>query len=168
MLRKLLTSNGYTVVEAASGEQALEALNETFVDLVITDLNMPGMGGLSLAQRLLEAEQRTNTRRDATDDLYNEIQAPLLLAILYLLFQLPVTNKYLRKYLPPLFGSDGNQNPVGHVVISIMFASAFYGINLFVTRFSAVGGNRPVQDRTVHRCGSDQGHSDLGLPWRSG
>jgi hypothetical protein len=88
-------------------------------------------------QRLLEAEQRANTRRDATDDLYNEMQTPLLLAILYLLFQLPVTNKYLRKYLPPLFSSDGNQSPVGHVVISVMFASAFYGISLFVNKFSA-------------------------------
>jgi len=56
MLRSLLARVGYTVVEAASGEHALEALNEAFVDLVITDLKMPGMDGLSLARRLLEAE----------------------------------------------------------------------------------------------------------------
>lgn len=41
-----LTSHGYTVVEAASGEEALEKLRAERPDLIILDVNMPGISGL--------------------------------------------------------------------------------------------------------------------------
>jgi hypothetical protein len=40
---------------------------------------------------------------NSLDEMYNEIQTPLLLAILYFLFQLPFFRKYLFTYLPVLF-----------------------------------------------------------------
>lgn len=46
-LRATLVPQGYTVSDAASGEEALEALREGKPDLVLLDLNMPGMGGLA-------------------------------------------------------------------------------------------------------------------------
>ena len=89
-------------------------------------------------QQLLAAEQRSHNKKDAMDDFYNELQAPLLLAVLYLLFQLPITNKYFKKYLPPLFNSDGNQNTVGYVIISVLFAITVYSINLLISKFTSV------------------------------
>ena len=56
MLRKLLTDSGYTAIEVESGEQALQTAVQMPVDMVITDLKMPGMDGLALAKRLLEAD----------------------------------------------------------------------------------------------------------------
>ncbi|RPJ50887.1 MAG: response regulator, partial [Acidobacteria bacterium] len=41
-----LVSNGYTVEQARTGEEALNKLREQKHDLVLLDLNMPGMGGL--------------------------------------------------------------------------------------------------------------------------
>ena len=54
MVGRLVKSLGYEAEEADSGEAALALLEKTVVDLVITDLKMPGMDGLTLAQRLLE------------------------------------------------------------------------------------------------------------------
>ena len=56
MLRRMLEGGGYTVLEAESGEKALEVVNGVHTELVITDLKMPGMDGLELAQRLLEED----------------------------------------------------------------------------------------------------------------
>ena len=56
MLHKLLANSGYTAIEVESAEQALQTVVQMPVDLVITDFKMPGMDGLSLAKRLLEAD----------------------------------------------------------------------------------------------------------------
>jgi DNA-binding NarL/FixJ family response regulator len=53
-LRRVLEGcgEGWTVLEAASGFQALERLREQAIALVITDLSMPGMNGLELIRRV--------------------------------------------------------------------------------------------------------------------
>jgi two-component system, chemotaxis family, chemotaxis protein CheY len=57
-LRDLLTSNGFEVVEADNGEQGLESLTQHTIDLVISDLNMPGMDGLTMCQYIKEQGYR--------------------------------------------------------------------------------------------------------------
>ena len=51
-IQTALESLGYTVVTAANGRQALEALGEEEVDLVLTDVVMPHMGGEALLRAL--------------------------------------------------------------------------------------------------------------------
>ena len=48
MVSILLKRSGYTVEAVASGEEALAAVEGDWPDLVITDLNMPGMNGIEL------------------------------------------------------------------------------------------------------------------------
>lgn len=47
-----LRLEGYTVLEAADGEAALEVLAREPVDLALIDLMMPGINGLDLARRM--------------------------------------------------------------------------------------------------------------------
>jgi two-component system KDP operon response regulator KdpE len=47
-----LVANGYTVEQARTGEEALDKLREQKPDLVLLDLNMPGMGGLETCREL--------------------------------------------------------------------------------------------------------------------
>jgi CheY-like chemotaxis protein len=47
-----LQNAGYNVMTARDGEEALEILGATPVDLVITDYQMPGITGLELARRV--------------------------------------------------------------------------------------------------------------------
>jgi two-component system, chemotaxis family, chemotaxis protein CheY len=49
-----LTMQGFTVVTASDGMDALEKLPHQQVDLVITDLNMPNMDGFELIKALRE------------------------------------------------------------------------------------------------------------------
>ncbi len=51
-LGKYLTHAGHEVVEASDGKQAMELLEESPVDLVITDMYMPDMDGIEFTIRL--------------------------------------------------------------------------------------------------------------------
>ncbi len=52
MLQRVLETNGYDVLGAADGHAALAVLAETTVDLVLSDVRMPGMDGPSLLAEL--------------------------------------------------------------------------------------------------------------------
>jgi len=52
VLRAMLSKAGHTVFTAASGREALDLFEREPVDLVLTDLGMPGMTGLALAAEL--------------------------------------------------------------------------------------------------------------------
>jgi two-component system chemotaxis response regulator CheY len=52
MVKFTLQQGGYDVIEAEHGQDALNKLRNTAVDLVMTDLNMPVMDGLTLIQNL--------------------------------------------------------------------------------------------------------------------
>src|SRR3990172_5338255 len=51
-LNKVLSKEGYRVLEAESGEEALSVCRKEFVNLVLTDLKMPEMDGLELLKAL--------------------------------------------------------------------------------------------------------------------
>jgi CheY-like chemotaxis protein len=46
---------GWNVVEAATGEESLDKAREVQPDLVLMDVNMPGMGGIAAAEQLRRA-----------------------------------------------------------------------------------------------------------------
>lgn len=76
-------------------------------------------------------------RQNSLDDIYSEIQTPLLLAILYFLFQLPFFRKMLFHYLPVLFSKDGNLNINGFLFTSTLFGLIFYLVNKITYHFGA-------------------------------
>src|SRR4029079_4099472 len=53
ILQEILTSAGYDVTSAASGEAALKFAKDRSFDLALTDLKMTGMDGIELLQHLL-------------------------------------------------------------------------------------------------------------------
>lgn len=52
MVSFTLTSAGHDVIEAADGNEALAAAKQGKFDLVISDVNMPGMNGIELVRTL--------------------------------------------------------------------------------------------------------------------
>ena len=52
IMRTTLTTEGYAVYDARSGEEALDAVREQRFDLVLLDVNMPGMGGLEACRSI--------------------------------------------------------------------------------------------------------------------
>ncbi len=59
LLSKFLTRRGYEVKTAGDGEAALQAIRETRPDIVLLDIRLPKVDGLSVLQRL----------RDEADDV---------------------------------------------------------------------------------------------------
>jgi two-component system, chemotaxis family, chemotaxis protein CheY len=54
MLQFALKSRGYGVIPAGDGVEALEALERGHLDLMVLDINMPRLDGLSLLKLLRE------------------------------------------------------------------------------------------------------------------
>ncbi len=51
-INRVLTNKGYAVITAETGEEALRKLNEEKYDAVYTDIRMPGMSGLDVAEQI--------------------------------------------------------------------------------------------------------------------
>ena len=52
LLDAVLSSNGFSVASASSGSEALERVSDDPPDLVLLDIQMPGMGGFEVCRRL--------------------------------------------------------------------------------------------------------------------
>jgi two-component system chemotaxis response regulator CheY len=55
-IRFVLEQSGYTVFEASDGLEGLKRLGEQKVNLVITDVNMPNMDGLTMVKKIRESD----------------------------------------------------------------------------------------------------------------
>lgn len=60
MEKNILETNGYEVTIAISGFDALEKLNGNSFDLMVSDVEMPGMTGFELTRKVREREQTRN------------------------------------------------------------------------------------------------------------
>ena len=78
-LRVTLSSLGFTVVEAARGEEALSLVRVTWFDAVLLDVDMPGMGGVEACRSIRHAIARLPilmlTVMDSEDDKVLALEA---------------------------------------------------------------------------------------------
>lgn len=79
---------------------------------------------------------RAEKNQNSLDSLYDELQAPLLLAVLYFLFQLPFFKKSVFKYLPFFCNTDGNYNLNGLIFTCALFGFIYYSLSKTVKNFS--------------------------------
>ncbi|MUM76557.1 response regulator [Pseudodesulfovibrio sp. F-1] len=57
LLRSVLEAEGYAVVEAADGEEALRVFRDNAVDLSIIDIFLPKKGGLQVMGELIKSDR---------------------------------------------------------------------------------------------------------------
>lgn len=81
---------------------------------------------------------RSASRANKLDDIYDELQIPLLLGVLYFIFQLPVVKKYLFNYLPFLFHVDGNLNINGYLITSALFGLIYYVLSKVMAQLNRI------------------------------
>ena len=73
--------------------------------------------------------QNYNKQQNLTtkiDETYDEIQMPLLVIVLYFLFEMPIVKRIMYKHAPALFTKDGNTNLYGLLFMSITFGIVYY------------------------------------------
>lgn len=56
-LRATLASHGYTILEAQTGDEALEKIRQEKVDLILLDVNMPGIDGVETCREIRSGSQ---------------------------------------------------------------------------------------------------------------
>lgn len=62
MLHTLLEAEGYSLSEASNGREALDEIERTPFDLVLLDLNMPVLDGMSVLEHLNASQAKTKPR----------------------------------------------------------------------------------------------------------
>ena len=60
---------------------------------------------------------------------FEQYKIPILVGVLFLLFQMPVVKQTLHANITQLFNSDGNFNQIGLLVFSALFAATLYVIS---------------------------------------
>ncbi|MBT8350512.1 MAG: response regulator [Deltaproteobacteria bacterium] len=55
---EMLTRNGYTVITAKNGEEGIIRYSESFPDLVLLDVGMPGIGGIKSLQEMMSVDSK--------------------------------------------------------------------------------------------------------------
>jgi|TARA_B110000438_G_scaffold303369_1_gene364531 hypothetical protein len=66
--------------------------------------------------------------QDRLDQIYEELQIPLMVMVLYFLFQMPFVKKHMQRLLPSLFTKDENPTFGGYLFKTALFGGTFYGI----------------------------------------
>ena len=87
-------------------------------------------------QEYMDDFQNNQSMNDSLENTYQELQTPLLLALLYFLFQLPIFKSVLFKYFPFLCKTDGNYNLNGLIITSILFGFIYYIITKTMNIFN--------------------------------
>jgi hypothetical protein len=78
-------------------------------------------------QNMREYEEKKK-RENKMDDLFNEFQTPIFIAVLFFLFQLPIINTMIFKKFSflDILKEDGNFNTSGLLFKSMIFGSLYY------------------------------------------
>jgi two-component system, OmpR family, KDP operon response regulator KdpE len=57
VLRSTLSSQGYVITDAKTGEEAVESVRKNKPDLVLLDVNMPGIGGIEACREIRRSSE---------------------------------------------------------------------------------------------------------------
>jgi len=78
-LRVSLSARGYLVEEAQNGEEGIQAVTNKSIDLVLLDVNMPGIGGIEACESIRGLRPGTGilmlTVRDAEENIIAALEA---------------------------------------------------------------------------------------------
>lgn len=86
-------------------------------------------------ETIIKKQNINVVKQNNIENMYNELQGPVLLGLLYFLFQLPIFKKYLYQVFPKLFMNDGNLSINGYIFYSVLFSSIYYFLNRLVGIF---------------------------------
>jgi two-component system KDP operon response regulator KdpE len=75
VLRTALSAQGYEIHDARTGEEALEELREQRFDLILLDMNMPGIGGLETCRQIRASSEVAIIMLTVRDSEHDKVAA---------------------------------------------------------------------------------------------
>ena len=94
------------------------------------------IGNIIDRERMIKENNKKENAKDNMDYIFESLQIPVLLSIMYFIFQLPSVRKNLLTFLPALFNKDGNPNLYGYLFNSIIFGLSYFGIQNALNYFN--------------------------------
>lgn len=85
---------------------------------------------------IIQQNREKELINDKTEEFYETIQMPLLVGLLFFIFQLPFIRKNLFIYLPSLFNKDGNPNLSGYLFNSVIFSLLYFSFTYILKYIS--------------------------------
>lgn len=79
------------------------------------------IGNILDREKIIKENTIKQNKSDNMDYIYQQLQLPFLVGVMYFLFQLPAVRKHVLSFLPSLFNTDGNPNLYGYIFNSVMF-----------------------------------------------
>ena len=80
-------------------------------------------------ENAIKKNEEKEVKQNSLDVLYDEIQTPLFVMLLFFVFQMPFFQKMMIRYLPSLFSKDGHPTFGGFIVKTLLFGVSFYSMN---------------------------------------
>jgi hypothetical protein len=97
----------------------------------IPDRENDYIGDILNKEKIISEQQKKENTSDNLEYIFQMIQMPLLIGILYFIFQLPYTRQTIFSLFPSLYNKDGSQKLSGFIFNSVLF-SCLYGLNLMI------------------------------------
>lgn len=94
------------------------------------------IGNIIDRERMIKENNKKENAKDNMDYIFESLQIPVLLSIMYFIFQLPAVRKNLLTFLPALFNKDGNPNLYGYLFNSIIFGLSYFGLQNALNYFN--------------------------------
>ena len=91
-------------------------------DFIPTSETNDYIGNILDREKILLEQKKKLNYADNLDYIYQNLQLPILVGIMYFIFQLPIIRKNLFTFLPNLFNKDGNPKLTGYIFNSVIFA----------------------------------------------
>jgi hypothetical protein len=123
-------SSGATVLPSRDIPQQTLQMQQDFQikpDYIPDSKNNDYIGNILNKEKIILEQKQEQNKSDNFDFIYQNIQLPVLVGIIYFLFQLPFIRKNMLTFLPNLFNKDGSPKLSGYIFNSVMFA-LFYGL----------------------------------------
>ena len=92
------------------------------------------IGDILNKEKIISDQQKKQNTSDNLEYIFQLIQMPLLIGILYFIFQLPYTRQTIFAMFPSFYNKDGSQKLSGFIFNSILF-SCLYGLNLIAINY---------------------------------
>ena len=135
------TSNGLLAMPSRDIPQIVSQVemdNQARSDYIPQSASNDYIGQMMSNDEIIKYHQRKKTKEDTIDVIYEELQTPILISILFFIFQLPLIKKQVFKFFPSLLKSDGNPSLGGYLYSSLLFGTGYYVLNKIMKHFSEI------------------------------
>ena len=88
---------------------------------------------------MITKNKKKELQGERLETIYDEMQVPILVMVLFLLFQLPIFQRTLKNQLPSLFAKDGHATFGGYLFKTFIFGASFYLIQKGAQYLSHMG-----------------------------